>query len=47
MTERSWTKCGMDWVFCDKDCSSCGRCNYTITDRAEVTIKDGAYDAAD
>ena len=35
MTEFSWTKCGGDWVFCDKDCSACDRGEYTATDRTE------------
>ena len=40
MTEHSRTKCGRDWVFCDKDCSSCNRSNYVATNKTKITIKD-------
>ena len=35
MAERSWCKCGGEWVFCDKLCGDCPRANWTATDRTE------------
>jgi hypothetical protein len=41
MTEYVWTKCGGEFVFCDRECSTCIHNNWTASDRTEEVNQHG------